>query len=411
MAKIEILIDKCTGCKKCIPSCPFSLITVEDKKAKIMEGCTFCGACVEACPLEAILLEREEKKTDLSSFRGVWVFAEQRDGEIMPVTYELLGAGRGLADELGESLSVILLGSNLKEKVKELLQYDLEKIYQVQSPFLKSYKTSLYTQAMTDLVRRECPEIILIGATSLGRDFAPRLATRLKTGLTADCTGLKIDGESRNLIQTRPALGGNIMASIISPYHRPQISTVRPKVMRRAKPVSGKDIEIIEIEARLDKKDDLVSILNIIKEEGEMADLQEAEIIVSGGRGLGKAENFSLIEKLAGLLGGAVGASRAVVDAGWIPSYHQVGQTGKTVQPKLYIACGISGAIQHQVGMRTSEIIVAINKDAEAPIFDIATFGIVEDVHKFLPLFIEKLESEKQASTPSPLPSPLRERV
>jgi electron transfer flavoprotein alpha subunit len=168
--------------------------------------------------------------------------------------------------------------------------------------------------------------------------------------------------------------------------------------MRRAKPVSGKDIEIIEIEARLDEKDDLVSILNIIKEEGEVADLQEAEIIVSGGRGLGKAENFSLIEKLAGLLGGAVGASRAVVDAGWIPSYHQVGQTGKTVQPKLYIACGISGAIQHQVGMRTSEIIVAINKDAEAPIFDIATFGIVEDVHKFLPLFIEKLESEKQAS-------------
>lgn len=188
------------------------------------------------------------------------------------------------------------------------------------------------------------------------------------------------------------------MASIISPYHRPQISTVRPKVMRRAKPVSGKDVEIIEIEARLDEKDDLVSILNIIKEEGEVADLQEAEIIVSGGRGLGKAENFSLIEKLAGLLGGAVGASRAVVDAGWIPSYHQVGQTGKTVQPKLYIACGISGAIQHQVGMRTSEIIVAINKDAEAPIFDIATFGIVEDVHKFLPLFIEKLESEKQAS-------------
>ena len=267
MARIEILIDKCTGCKKCIPSCPFSLIAVEDKKAKIMEGCTFCGACLEACPLEAILLEREEKEIDLSSFRGVWVFAEQRDGEIMPVTYELLGAGRGLADDLGESLSVILLGSNSKEKVKELLQYDLEKIYQVESPFLESYKTSLYTQAMSDLVRRECPEIILVGATSLGRDFAPRLATRLRTGLTADCTGLKIDGESGNLIQTRPALGGNIMASIISPYHRPQIATVRPKVMRKAEPVSGKDIEIIEIEPRLDEKDDLVSILNIIKEE------------------------------------------------------------------------------------------------------------------------------------------------
>ncbi len=398
MAKIEILADKCTGCRKCIPSCPFSLITVENKEAKIMEGCTFCGACVEVCPFEAILLEREEKKVDLSSHQGVWVFAEQRSGDIMPVTYELLGIGRELANDLGESLSVVLLGSNLREKVKQLLKYDVEKIYQVESPFLKSYKTSLYTQAMTDLVRRECPGIILVGATSLGRDFAPRLATRLRTGLTADCTGLEIDGESRNLIQTRPALGGNIMASIISPYHRPQIATVRPKVMLKAKPVNDKGIEIIEIESHLDGKDDLVSILDIIKEESGVVDLQEAEIIVSGGRGLGKAENFFLIEKLAELLGGAVGASRAVVDAGWIPSYHQVGQTGKTVQPKLYIACGISGAIQHQVGMRTSEVIVAINKDAEAPIFDIATFGIVEDVHKFLPLFIEKLESEKQVS-------------
>lgn len=380
MAKIEILADKYTACKKGIPSCPF----------------------------EAILLEKEEKKIDLSLFRGVWVFAEQRNGEIMPVTHELLGVGRELANELGECLSVILLGSNLKEKVKQLLKYDVEKIYQVESPFLKSYKTSLYTQAMTDLVRRECPEIILVGATSLGRDFAPRLATRLRTGLTADCTGLEIDGESRNLIQTHPALGGNIMASIISPYHRPQIATVRPKVMTKAKPVNDKDIEIIEIEPHLDGKDDLVRIINVIKEESGVIDLQEAEIIVSGGRGLGKAENFFLIKKLAELLGGAVGASRAVVDAGWIPSYHQVGQTGKTVQPKLYIACGISGAIQHQVGMRTSEVIVAINKDAEAPIFDIATFGIVEDVHKFLPLFIKKLESAKQASIPSPLPSPHR---
>jgi len=392
MAKIKILIDKCTGCKKCISSCPFSLIKIEDKKAKILEGCTLCGACVEACPFQAILLEREEKKVDLSSYRGVWVFAEQREGEIMPVTYELLSIGSKLANDLGESLSVVLLGNNLKEKVKELLKYELEKIYLVESPSLKSYKTSLYTQAMVDLVKREHPEIILIGATSLGRDFAPRVATRLRTGLTADCTDLKIDTEKKNLIQTRPALGGNIMASIISPYHRPQIATVRPKVMRKAEPTNSKNAEVIEVEPHLNQEDDLVKIIDIIKEEIEVADLQEAEIIVSGGRGLGKAENFSLIRKLAVLLGGAVGASRAVVDAGWIPSYHQVGQTGKTVQPKLYIACGISGAIQHQVGMRTSEVIVAINKDAEAPIFNIASFGIVEDLHKFLPLLIERLE-------------------
>jgi len=392
MAKIQILLDKCTGCKKCVSSCPFSLIKVEDKKAKILEGCTLCGACVEVCPFQAILLEKEERKVDLSSYRGVWVFAEQREGKIMPVTYELLGIGRKLANELGENLSVILLGNNLKEKVKELLKYELEKIYLVESPSLKHYKTSLYTRAMVDLVKRERPEIILMGATSLGRDFAPRVATRLRTGLTADCTDLKIDKEKRNLIQTRPALGGNIMASIISPHHRPQMATVRPKVMRKAVPSNSKNAEVIEVEPHLNQSDDLVKVLDIIKEEREVVDLQEAEIIVSGGRGLGKAENFSLIRKLAELLGGAVGASRAVVDAGWIPSYHQVGQTGKTVQPKLYIACGISGAIQHQVGMRTSEVIVAINKDAEAPIFDIATFGIVEDLHRFLPLLIKKLE-------------------
>lgn len=396
MARIQILIEKCTGCKKCIPSCPFSLIKVEDKKAKILEGCTFCGACVDACPLEAILLEREEKKVDLSSYRGVWVFAEQRDGEIMPVTYELLGVGRQLANDLGESLSVILLGNNLKEKVKGLLSYNLEKVYFMESEKLNSYKTSLYTQAIVDLVREKCPEIILVGATSLGRDLAPRVATRLRTGLTADCTGLKIDKEKRNLIQTRPALGGNIMARIISPYHRPQIATVRPKVMRRALPDGKRNVEVVEIKPHFDQQDDLVKIIDLIKEEKEVVDLQEAEIIVSAGRGLGKAENFSLIKKLAHLLGGAVGASRAVVDAGWIPSYHQVGQTGKTVQPKLYIACGISGAIQHQVGMRTSEVIVAINKDPQAPIFNIASLGIVEDLHKFLPLLIERLESEKE---------------
>jgi len=249
---------------------------------------------------------------------------------------------------------------------------------------------------MADLVRQEHPEIILVGATTLGRDFAPRVATRLQTGLTADCTDLEIDRENRNLIQTRPALGGNIMARIISPYHRPQMATVRPKVMKKALPTNSKNPEVMKVEPRLNEDDDLVKILNVVREEKEVVDLQEAEIIVSGGRGLGKVENFSLIRKLAELLGGAVGASRAVVDAGWIPSYHQVGQTGKTVQPKLYIACGISGAIQHQAGMRASEIIIAINKDPEAPIFDIATIGVVEDLHRFLPLLIEKLDSQKK---------------
>jgi len=249
---------------------------------------------------------------------------------------------------------------------------------------------------MVDLVRQKRPEVILMGATSTGRDLAPRVATRLKTGLTADCTGLEIEKGTRNLIQTRPALGGNIMASIISPHHRPQMATVRPRVMKKARPSGNRRGEIIEVKPDFTQEDKMVEVVKFIKEEREIEDLQEAEIIVSGGRGLGKAENFSLIRKLARLLGGAVGASRAVVDAGWIPSYHQVGQTGKTVQPKLYIACGISGAIQHQVGMRNSEIIVAINKDPNAPIFDIATYGIVQDLHKFLPVLIEKLEDEKR---------------
>lgn len=396
MAKIEVLLDKCTGCRKCIPVCPFSAIVVEDKKARILESCTFCGACVSACPFGAILLEKKEKRTDLSSYRGIWIFAEQRDGEIMPVTYELLSIGRKMANVLGVELSALLFGNGLREKAERMLKYDLDKVYLVEHPLLASYRTGPYTRAMVDLATQKCPEIILIGATSIGRDLAPRVATRLKTGLTADCTGLEIENETRNLVQTRPALGGNIMASIISPHHRPQMATVRPRVMKKAKPDGKKKGRVIEVNPDFTHEDKMVELLKVIKEEREVEDLQEAEIIVSGGRGLGKAENFSLIRRLAHLLGGAVGASRAVVDAGWIPSYHQVGQTGKTVQPKLYIACGISGAVQHQVGMRNSEVIVAINKDPNAPIFDIATYGIVDDLHKFLPVFIEKLEYEKR---------------
>jgi electron transfer flavoprotein alpha subunit len=397
MRKIKIIVEKCTGCEECLPSCLFSAIKIENKRVRILDNCNFCGACIDACPFEAIVLEQEEIRVDLSSYRGVWIFAEQREGQIMPVTYELLGVGRTLANDLGEELSVVLLGSHMKGKAEELLNYDLEKIYLIENSLLESYRTHLYTQTIVDLVNHKRPEVFLMGATSLGRDLAPRVATRLQTGLTADCTGLELDTKERNLIQTRPALGGNIMARIISPYHRPQMATVRPKVMERARPGHSKKGEIIEIEPKVDQNNEAVKIISLIKEEKEAVDLQGAEIIVSGGRGLGKPENFSLIRKLADLLGGAVGASRAVVDAGWIQPYHQVGQTGKTVQPKLYIACGISGAIQHQVGMRTSEVIVAINKDSEAPIFNIATYGIVEDLHKFLPVLIEKLEKRRKS--------------
>jgi len=394
--RIKVIKERCSGCGKCIPVCPFSAIQLKEKKIEILDNCNFCGVCIEACPREAIIIEGEKKEVDLSSYRGVWVFAEQREGKIMPVTYELLGIGRKLADDLGEELSVILLGKDIREEAHKLLYYNVDKVYLVENPFLDIYCTPFYTRAIVDLAKERRPEIILIGASTLGRDLAPRVATRLKTGLTADCTDLKIDKEKRNLIQIRPAFGGNIMATIISPYHRPQIATVRPRVMKKANSQETFKGEIIEFKPHFIQEEEVIKIIDIIKEEREVVDLQEADIIVSGGRGLGKPDNFSLIRKLANLLGGAVGASRAVVDAGWIPSYHQVGQTGKTVQPKLYIACGISGAIQHQVGMRNSDVIVAINKDPSAPIFNIATYGIIEDLFKFLPVFIEKLEERKQ---------------
>lgn len=393
MATIKIIEQRCTGCGDCVPSCPFSLIKMQEGRVRIIPGCTFCGACVDECSFDAIVLEEEVKEVDLSGFKGVWVFAEQRERKIMPTTFELLTAGRKLADDLGESLSVVLLGNEIEKKVDELKRYPVDKIYLVSHPFLGDYRTIFYTKAFVDLVKKFKPEIILLAATSIGRDLAPRVAARLGTGLTADCTSLSIDSGKRCLVQIRPAFGGNIMASIITPYHRPQMATVRPKVIKKMSPQGPSQPEVMRFQPELSGEDGLVRIVDRIREEAEVKDLQEAEIIVSGGRGLGKPEHFSLIRRLADLLGGAVGASRAVVDAGWIPSYHQVGQTGKTVQPKLYIACGISGAIQHQVGMRNSDVIIAINKDPEAPIFNIATYGIVEDLHKFLPLLIERLEN------------------
>ncbi len=390
---IKIILDKCTGCEKCVPACPFGAIEVGDEKANIRENCNLCGACVEACPFEAILLKKEEKVVAGSEdYTGVWVFAEQREGELQPVGLELLGEGRRLADTLGEELDAVLFGRDMERAAKQLIAYGADKVYLVSEERLHHYQCGLYTKVLTDLIKEQKPEIVLFGATTLGRSLAPRAAARLGTGLTADCTELEIDEEKGLLRQTRPAFGGNIMATILCPHHRPQMATVRPKVMRKPSPDSSRQGEIIKIPARIDDGDIITKILDTIREEAQVVDLQEAEIIVSGGRGLGKAENFNLIEGLAEALGGAVGASRATVDAGWIPSYHQVGQTGKTVQPKLYLACGISGAIQHQVGMRSSEIIIAINKDPHAPIFNIATYGIVGDLFQVVPLLTRKFQ-------------------
>ncbi|MFH1860268.1 MAG: electron transfer flavoprotein subunit alpha [bacterium] len=382
--------EKCIGCEACISSCPFGIIQMEDNVAMIGEGCNLCSSCVNACPTEAIIIERETSDKKMAGYKGVWVFAEHRDNKLMSVTYELISAGRVLADKLNQKLSVVLIGKDVSEFAKGLIGYGTDEIYLAEDPLLESYSDDGYTRVMVDLIREYKPEILLIGATIIGRSLSPRVAARLQTGLTADCTGLDID-ENGNLLQTRPAFGGNIMATIISPNTRPQMATVRPKVMKKAEFNSSRTGTIIPAIVNLSSGDIHTKILQVIKETKERVNLDEAEIIVSGGRGLQTGENFRLIRELAATLNGTVGASRAAVDAGWISHHHQVGQTGKTVCPKLYIACGISGAIQHLAGMQSSDCIVAINKDPDAPVFNVATYGIVGDIFEIVPKLISRL--------------------
>ncbi|MEW6738779.1 MAG: FAD-binding protein [Nitrospirota bacterium] len=395
--RIVVNIERCTGCGQCIDSCPFTAIVMQEGKAFINEYCQFCKACMSICPEGAIIEIMEEgdiQKADISDYKGVWVFAEQRDGMVAPVAYELLGAGRRLVDELKTELSAVLFGSN-EDQAKELIKWGADKVYHCKDSIFEKFNDEPYSQLLTNLVKTHKPEIVLAGATPIGRSFIPRVAARVRTGLTADCTALEIDRDSGNLLQIRPAFGGNIMATILCPNHRPQIATVRPRVMKRGEYNADRKGEIIPVSA--DNIAGRTKVLETIKEVSEcMVNLQEADVIVAGGRGLGKPDGFKMLEELAEVLGGAVGASRAAVDEGWIPYSHQVGQTGKTVCPKIYIACGISGAVQHLVGMQSSDIIIAINKNPEAPIFNVATYGIVGDVYEVVPLLIKKLKEAKQ---------------
>ncbi len=390
---IKVIKDKCIGCKLCIKSCPFGIITVDNKLAMIGEGCNLCGACVPSCKFGAIVIEREQVVLkDYSGYRGVWVFAEQRKGKVEGVAYELLGEGRKLADRLQVPLSAVLLGQNVAEQATELIAHGADKVYLYDDPVLANFQDDTYGEVFIKLVEEEKPEIILIGATSIGRSLAPKIALRVRTGLTADCTGLEVDTLNRNLLQTRPAFGGNIMATIICPNYRPQMATVRHKVMKKAVRQADHKGEIIKKQFDFTAISIKTKVLNIVEEVTKTINIAEADIIVSGGRGMGGPENFKLLEELAQVLGGAVGSSRAAVDAGWMPYSHQVGQTGRTVCPKLYIACGISGAIQHLVGMQSSDVIVAINKDAQAPIFKLATFGIEGDVLQVVPALTKQFK-------------------
>jgi len=386
---IKVIDEKCVGCNLCKQVCPFDAIEMNERLAVIdLTKCTVCGACVEACKFDAIEIRQPERasKHDLRQYENVWVLAEQFDGHVESVTYELLGEGRKLADSLDMELCAVLIGSDITAKAQDLIARGADKVYVADYPELAYFSDEPYANVLIELINEHKPSIVLCGATTVGRSLVSRVAVSVYAGLTADCTALAIDPKTHNLLQTRPAFGGNIMATIETPAHRPQMATVRQKVMKEADIDTTRTGEVIIkalAEAVLKSRTRRVKFVA----EGEATvNISEASILVSGGRGLQKPENFEVLREFAKVLGAGIGASRAAVDANWIPYSHQVGQTGKTVCPKLYFACGISGQIQHLAGMSSAEIIVAINKDPDAPIFDVATYGIVGDALEILPM-------------------------
>jgi len=382
--------EKCTGCSLCEQACPFGAIKIVDKLAIIGNECTLCGACLQVCNTEAITIQRKKVgNIDFSQFRDIWIIAEIKNKKIRNVSFELLGKAIELADELKQDPCVILIGNNVKKFIEEFSNRGAKKIFVAEHESLEDYYTESYSSIVIGLISKYKPNIVLYPATISGRDLAPRVASILELGLTADCTELSIMDDL--LLQTRPAYGGNIMADIISPYTRPQMATVRPNVMETAPLKDNNNAEIIETSVNINPKSFKIKIKEVVSRTTDKSEIpiDEADIIVSGGRGVGSQENFKMLKDLANVLNGAVGASRAAVDLGCIPKSHQVGQSGTTVSPTIYIACGISGTIQHLVGMKSSDVIIAINTNPEAPIFDVADYGIVGDLHEVVPLLTE----------------------
>lgn len=339
----------------------------------------------------------------LEEYKGVFTFAQQVDGELGSIAFELIGKGKELAEDLGTEVTAVLLGSNIRGLADQLAEYGADHVIVVDDPKLETYRTEPYAQALAGVINEYKPEIMLVGATAIGRDLGPTVSARVKTGLTADCTSLEIgqfplnapaeQAKQNQLLMTRPAFGGNTIATIACPDNRPQMATVRPGVMLKRERQVGAKADIIDFKPDLTENNKYVEILNIVKDVKETVNIADAKILVSGGRGVGSAENFKLLDDLAAAIGGTVSCSRAVVDAGWKPKDLQVGQTGQTVRPNVYFAIGISGAIQHTAGMEESDIIIAINKDESAPIFDVADYGIVGDLNKIVPMLTEALKN------------------
>lgn len=344
---------------------------------------------------------------NIEQYKGVYIFAQQVDNEINSIAFELLGKARELAADLNEEVTAVLLGYNVKGLADELAKYGADNVIVVDNPVLDVYRTEPYTQALAAVINEYKPEIMLVGATAIGRDLGPRVSARVGTGLTADCTVLEIgdfplnplpnrEQKHNQLLMTRPAFGGNTIATIACPDNRPQMATVRPGVMQKIEPNEAANANVIEFNPTLEENNCYVEILDVVKAVSNTVDIQEAKILVSGGRGVGSKENFKLLQDLADAIGGTVSCSRAAVDNGWLPKDLQVGQTGKTVRPNVYFAIGISGAIQHTSGMEESDIIIAINKDASAPIFDVADYGIVGDLNKIVPMLTEALKAQAE---------------
>lgn len=412
----KLIPGKCIACgARCQSACPEDAIEMNDKGEPVinLEKCIGCRRCVKVCPAEALEMyytPEEQKILDqiassskgkepqeaiieeagIKEYKNVWVFVEHTEGEPATVSWELLGAGSKLATSLKVELCSVVIGDKVNHLCQESIAYGANRVYLIDDPVFHYYRTETFNKAICYLVKKYKPEVLLMGATGLGRDLAGAVATKLNTGLTADCTGLDVDDKGY-LLQTRPAFGGNIMATIFTERTRPQMSTVRPHVMLLPQKDTSRKGEII-IESMMIKEEDVAAkVLEVVKDQRAECDLAAAEVIVSGGRGMSSGENFTLLQQLADELGGVVGCSRAVVEAGWMPAERQVGQTGKTVRPKIYIACGISGAIQHLVGMQSSDVIIAINQDKYAPIFEVATYGIVGDVFQVVPAIINNI--------------------